>query len=59
MTIKWLSRLAFSFIIVGGALAWEGSKQTMTGRQIVCFIGAAVLLALGIAGLRERHRPRP
>ena len=58
MISKWLSRLAFSFIIVGAVLAWEGSKEAVTSRQIAYFVGAAVLLALGATGLRERHRPR-
>ena len=52
---RWLSRLAFSFIVIAGALAWEG-RRAVGAAQVACFVGAGVLFVLGVIGLRERHR---
>jgi hypothetical protein len=65
MTPKWLSRVAFSFFIVGTFLAWEG-YQCATGTRgpvgagrIVLYLFAAMLCyVLGVTGLRQRHRPQ-
>jgi hypothetical protein len=61
---KWLARLSFSLIIVAAVLAWEGYKaQGRTGlppepsRATWCYVGAAIALGAGLAGVRERHRP--
>ena len=61
---KWLARLAFSFFIVGAALAWEGYRS-YGGRGVpidrtrasLMFAGAAMCAVLGGAGVRARHRP--
>jgi NADH:ubiquinone oxidoreductase subunit 6 (subunit J) len=55
---RWLSRLAFSFIVIAAVLAWEG-RRAVGAAQIGCYVGAALLFALGVIGLRERHRRRP
>ena len=52
----WLARLSFSLIIVAFALAWQGYK-TGGSRATVYYLGAAAALGVGLAGVRERHRP--
>jgi len=55
---RWLGRLAFSFIVVAAALVWEGKRAADAGKPAWFFYaGAAVLGTIGLAGLRERHRP--
>ena len=51
---RWMGRLAFSFIVLGGVLAWEGHKR---GGPMTYYIPAVIFIAFGIAGMRERHRP--
>jgi hypothetical protein len=60
---KWLARLAFSFLIVGAALAWEGYRSlngrgvsTNPTRAALMLSGAAMCAILGGAGIRARHR---
>lgn len=54
---KWLARLAFSFLILAAVLAWEGQRASEQERSATPYYAAAiVLLGLGAAGLRERHR---
>lgn len=61
----WLARLPFTFLILGAWLGYEG-YQTAQGRYGpvnpvrvgAYFLGAGVLIALGMVALRERHRPR-
>jgi hypothetical protein len=60
---KWLARLAFSFFIVGAALAWEGYRAlngrgvpTDRTRAALMLSGAAMCAVLGGAGIRARHR---
>jgi len=55
---RWLSRLAFSFIIIAGVLAWEG-RRAVGAAQVGCYVGAGLLFVFGVIGLRERHRHRP
>ncbi len=60
---RWLARLGFSFLLLAAVLAWEGYQAT-TGRRgdvpqwriALCFMGAAALFAIGLRGVRERHR---
>jgi hypothetical protein len=62
---RWLARLGFAFLVLAFVLAWEGYRAS-TGRAIgagrarvaLYYTGAAVLFVLGIAGIRERHRPQ-
>jgi hypothetical protein len=62
---RWLARLAFAFLVVAFALAWEGYRAftgqrgpVAQGRVMLYYGGAVVLAGLGMAGVRERHRPR-
>ena len=60
-----LGRIAFALLVLAFVLAWEG-YQASTGergpvaqtRVALYYVGAAVLGALGLAGVRQRHRPR-
>ena len=61
----WLARLSFALLVVAFVLAWEGYRAAggdrgpaARGRATWYFIGAGVLGGLGLAGVRERHRPR-
>jgi hypothetical protein len=61
----WLARLGFAFLVLAFVLAWEGYRAS-TGkvpgagqsRAVLCYTSAAVLFVLGLAGIRERHRPQ-
>jgi hypothetical protein len=55
----WFARLAFSFLIVGFVVGYEGYKAQQRGesaRATIMMIGAAAGIAMGISGLRARHR---
>ena len=56
----WLSRLAFSLVVVAFVLAYTGWRAGQEGagpwRVNAHYIGAAIALAAGLAGMRERHR---
>ena len=59
----WLARLAMSFVIIGVAILFKlhqlRGNATLTGTQQGVYVAAAVLcFALGIAGMKERHRRR-
>ena len=61
---RFLARFSFSFLILAGWLAWEGYQITIgsappnrAGYAPLFFAGAAVCFALGVNGLRQRHRP--
>lgn len=61
---KWLARLSFSFIILAVLLVWDayralrGYGRVLPAWQIYLEFAAAVLsFALGMVGVRERHRP--
>jgi hypothetical protein len=63
ITRRWLSRLSFSFFVIGFFLAWEGYKRyTFIGRSVddwrmLLYLFAAMLsFVLGFTGVRERHR---
>jgi hypothetical protein len=60
---RWLDRLALSFVIIGCVLIWEGYRilqgrngPATTARICLYFIGAGISFALGVAGIRQRHR---
>ena len=61
----WLARLGFALLVLAFVLAWEGYRASRgqrgaaaRGRVAWYYAGAAVLGGLGLAGVRERHRPR-
>ncbi len=61
--IRWLQRLALSFIIIACILVWEVYKS-LTGRApplpqwrlVLYLIGAATSFSVGVTGMRSRHR---
>ena len=59
---KWLARLSFSLLIIAAVLVWEIYKMTQTGaedhrvRFVIYCIAAGACAALGMAGVRARHR---
>lgn len=66
ITRRWMGRLSFSFLIVAFFLGWKGYKQYVAAggaiadwRTLLDFVAAVLALLLGLAGLRERHRPPP
>jgi hypothetical protein len=62
LTRLWLARLAMSFIIVAAVLGWDALRPNRIDRDSVKVwiegIAAALSMGLGLAGIRERHRPR-
>ena len=56
---KWLSRFSMSFIILAAVLIYEGRKANDRGESTIkYYIPAAILGGIGLAGIRERHRPQ-
>jgi hypothetical protein len=62
---RWLARLSFSFFVIAAVLAWEAYKAAQGAvqggpgiRGALYALGAAASFGLGLAGVRERHRPR-
>jgi hypothetical protein len=59
---RWLARLAFSFLILAGLLAWTGYKELTTRAQPdkvrvgLYFVAAGMSVGLAARGFRERHR---
>jgi hypothetical protein len=57
---RWLARLSFSFLALAFVLAWQGWRHSSAGaegwRVAALYLGAALCLAAGLAGVRERHR---
>lgn len=60
---RWLARLSFSFLLVGGWLGWEayravtrGTMSAGDGRLLLMMVGAGVAVLLGVQGIRVRHR---
>ena len=59
---RWLSRLSFSFLIIAAWLIWTAFHQAnglpgATGwRSVVYLCGAGASVALGLMGIRVRHR---
>jgi hypothetical protein len=56
-----IAKLSFSFVAVGGVLAWRGyrlsQEQGDPSRVYTFYVVAIVLFSVGFSGLRERHRP--
>ena len=62
---KWLARVGFALLVLAFVLAWEGYRASTgqrgpaaQGRVTWYYAGAMLLGGLGLAGIRERHRPR-
>ena len=56
---KWLGRLAFSFIVLAAVFVGEGRNAREAGKPATgYYIGAALCIGAGMAGMRERHRPQ-
>jgi hypothetical protein len=59
---SWLARLTFTFFAIAGLLVYDGYRLSRAGpgasRGILALyaVAAALSLALGVAGLRARHR---
>ena len=56
-----LASLSFSFLILGGVLIWLGYKDLMRAgmgwRPGAYFVIGGMSFALGLRGVKERHRP--
>jgi hypothetical protein len=61
---RFLASLSMSFLIVGGLLVWFGYKELtragggMGWRVGMYFVVGGACFALGLRGVKERHRPR-
>jgi hypothetical protein len=60
---RWLARFSFSFFIFAGLLAWEiynsleGRRGMVPAWRLALYcVAAAIFVALGTVGVRERHR---
>jgi hypothetical protein len=60
---RWLSRLAFSFVIIAAYLLWQAfhvnrqaSSVPPNVRFVLYLVGAFASTVLAMLGLRERHR---
>jgi hypothetical protein len=60
---QWLERLAFSFIVIALVLIWEMYKSLSgrgvplsQGRLVLYLVAAAMCIAMGVTGIRSRHR---
>ena len=55
----WLARVTFSLFVIAGACGWEAwrGNHDATKRTLLT-VAAALSTGLGLAGLRERHRPQ-
>ena len=60
-TARWLARFAFSFLVVGFFLGWEGYRRyTAIGavdwRTLLYLLAAIASLLMGLSGIRQRHQ---
>lgn len=62
-TQRWMSRLAFSFVIIAAYLLWQAfhvnrqaSSVPPNIRFVLYLLGALASTVLAMLGLRERHR---
>lgn len=56
---KWMARLSFSFFILALVFVWEGRRadqQNLSSRRNAYAAAAVACFALGLVGVRERHR---
>lgn len=58
---RWLSRFAFTFLILGGLLIWQAHREWNTlaapskARIALYLVAAGVSIGLGVRGIKERH----
>jgi len=60
-TDRWLSRFSFSFVIIAAFLVWQAFHISAVAegagwRRTLYLISAGIAMALGVAGVRARHR---
>ena len=61
---KWLARFSFSFLVLAAVLAWDAYQRLSvphhepgaTTRLVLDCAGAGACAAMGVAGVRARHR---
>jgi len=59
---RWLARLAYSFLILGGLLFWQGYKELSRTsspemwRIVLYFVAAGMSVGIGVRGIQERHK---
>jgi hypothetical protein len=57
---KWLARFSFSLMAIAFVLGYQAfqleKQQGQSVRVVAYYVGAALCLAAGFAGARERHR---
>ena len=58
-----LARFAFSFLIIGTFLAWEGYQcaqgnrgEVGAGKIVLYLVGAMICYVLGFMGIRQQHQ---
>lgn len=58
---RWLARLGFSFLVLAFVFGWQGYRLSQQHAEAWRVYGsyalAVVFGSLGLAGVRERHRP--
>ena len=55
---RWFGRIAFAFLALAVWQFMEGrAARERAGDPTWHYVAAAVLLGVGLAGVRERHRP--
>jgi hypothetical protein len=58
----WLARLSFSLLILAGVCFWQGYKldrrsdPNQRTNVVLLWAGGGLLLGLGLAGVKARHR---
>jgi hypothetical protein len=60
MMNRWLARLAVSFFVVAAVLVWSAYQalqhQLPIWRGLMDLFAAAAAIAMGVIGMRQRHR---
>ena len=59
---RWLARFSFSFIVLAAVCFWKGytidqrNNPDERAKVILLWSGGGLLLGLGLAGIKARHR---
>ncbi len=57
---RWFGRIAFALLVLAAWQFMEGrAARERGGDPTWHYVGAAILFGVGLAGVRERHRPDP